>query len=266
MARFKYLKGDSFLHNMDPTLKFVWNFVVVATAIFNFSIRYGAVWFAYIVIVALVLGRIPPKQYLRTVAAFFVIALFIAIWKTIYFVGEANELLVWGPLRITQEGIWEGFSEFFRMIVICSLSIIYTLTTDPKRMVDSLIQIARLPYRIGYVAYATLRFIPLYENEAQVIINAHQIRGVGEAGKSLASKFKLYRSLIVPLLVSGIRRAQASAIAMDSRAFGAYDRRTRLEDLKLSGVEIAFVLVHIVVCAAAFYYFIILGHGSQYYG
>lgn len=266
MARFKYLKGESFLHRMDPTLKLVWNVVIVAMAIFNFSIRYGAIWFAYIVLVALVLGRIPLKQYLRTLTAFFFLALFIAVWKTIYFVGPARELLVWGPLRITQEGIWEGFSEFFRILVICSLSIIYTLTTDPKKMVDSLIQVAKVPYRIGYVAYATLRFIPMYENEAQVIINAHQIRGVGETGKSLASKFKLYRSLIVPLLVSGIRRAQASAIAMDSRAFGAYDQRTRLEDVKLSRVEIAFVLVHIVVGAAAFYYFIILGHGSQYYG
>jgi len=266
MARYKYLRGDSFLHRMDPTLKLVWNFVIVATAIFNFSIRYGAVWFAYIVFVALVLGRIPLRQYLRALATFFVIALFIAFWKTIYYVGPAQELLVWGPLRITQEGVREGFSEFFRMIVICSLSIVFTLTTDPKKMVDSLIQVARLPYRIGYTAYATLRFIPLYENEAQVIINAHQIRGVGETGKSLASQLKLYRSLLVPLLVSGIRRAQASAIAMDSRAFGAYDKRTQLEDMKLSGIEIAFVLAHIVVCAAAFYYFIILGHGSQYYG
>jgi energy-coupling factor transport system permease protein len=99
-----------------------------------------------------------------------------------------------------------------------------------------------------------------------VIINAHQIRGVGETGKSIASKFKLYRSLLVPLLVSGIRRAQASAIAMDSRAFGAYEQRTALEDMKLSRAEIAFVLAHVVALVAAFYYFIILGHGSQYFG
>ena len=266
MARFKYLRGESFLHRMDPTLKLGWNFVALTTAILNFNVGYEALWFVYILILALVLGRIPVKQYLRALTTFFVLALFIAFWKTVYFVGEAHELLVWGPLRITQEGIWEGFAEFFRVIVICSLSIIYTLTTDPKKMVDSLIQIAKVPYRIGYVAYATLRFIPLYENEAQVIINAHQIRGVGETGKSIASKFKLYRSLLVPLLVSGIRRAQASAIAMDSRAFGAYEQRTALEDMKLSRAEIAFVLAHVVALVAAFYYFIILGHGSQYFG
>jgi energy-coupling factor transport system permease protein len=206
------------------------------------------------------------KEYLRAMLFFIGIALFIAFWKTIYFVGEAHDLLVWGPLRITQEGMIEGFSEFFRVLVICSLSILFTFTTDPKRMVESIIQVARVPYRIGYVAYATLRFIPLYENEAQVIINAHQIRGVGETGKSLKSQFKLYRSLLVPLLVSGIRRAQASAIAMDSRGFGAYDKRTVLEEIKISKAEIAFVLAHIAICVAAFYYFIILGRGTQFLG
>jgi energy-coupling factor transporter transmembrane protein EcfT len=132
---------------------------------------------------------------------------------------------------------------FFRILVIVSLSILFTLTTDPGRMVESLIQVAKIPYRIGYTAYAVLRFIPLYENEAQVIINAHQIRGVGETGKSLGSRVKLYRSLLVPLLVSGIRRAQAASIAMDSRGFGAFARRTTIREVGVSRSTVAFVLL-----------------------
>jgi energy-coupling factor transport system permease protein len=251
---------------MDPTLKLVWNFVVVLTAVFNFDARYSAAWFLYVLLVALVLARIPLKQYLRALTAFLIFALFIAFWKTIYFSGEAHDIFVWGPIRITQEGIAEGFSEFFRVLVISSLSIVFTLTTDPKRMVESIIQIARVPYRIGYVAYANLRFIPLYENEAQVIINAHQIRGVGETGKSLKSQFRLYRSLLVPLLVSGIRRAQAAAIAMDSRAFGAYDTRTAVEEVRAARTDVAFLAAHVLVCFVAFWYFILLGRGIQYFG
>ena len=266
MARFKYLKGDSFIHRMDPTLKLIWNFVVVLTAVFNFDARYSAAWFGYLLLVALILAKIPLKEYLRALSLFLVFALFIAFWKTIYFVGEAHEILVWGPLRITQEGVAEGVSEFFRVLVICSLSIVFALTTDPKRMVESIIQVARVPYRIAYVAYATLRFTPLYENEAQVIINAHLIRGVGETGKTLASQFRLYRSLLVPLLVSGIRRAQASAIAMDSRAFGAYDTRTAIEEVKATRTDVAYLAVHVLVCIVAFWYFIILGRGTQYFG
>jgi len=239
---------------------------VLLAAVFNFDARYSAAWFVYLLITAMFLAKIPVKQFMKDLAAFLIFAFFIAFWKTIYYVGEAHELLVWGPLRITQEGMSEGVSEYFRVLVIVSLSIVFTLTTDPKRMVDSLIQLARVPYRIGYVAYATLRFIPLYENEAQVIINAHMIRGVGEAGRSIKSQLKLYWSLLVPLLVSGIRRAQAAAIAMDSRAFGAYDTRTSIEDVRVTKPDIVFVAVHILVCIAAFWYFVVLGHGIQFLG
>jgi len=230
MARFQYLKGNSFFHKMDPTLKFVWNFVVVLIVIFNFDLLYTTVWYVYAFLMAVLIARIPFKQYLRSILLFVGMALFIAFWKSVYYNPEVGEVVhvffTWGPMNVTQEGILEGFSSFFRVLVIVSLSIIFTLTTDPGRMVESLIQVARIPYRLGYTAYAALRFIPIYEYEAQVIMNAHQIRGVGEEGKSIGSKFRLYRSLLVPLLVSGIRRAQAASIAMDSRAFGAYDKWT----------------------------------------
>lgn len=266
MARFQYLKGNSFFHRMDPTWKLLWNFVVVGTVVLNFDVLYTALWYLYIFLLAIFVAQIPFKQYLRSIFIFIGLALFIAFWKTVYFVGEAHVILAWGPIRMTQEGILEGFGAFFRVLVIVSLSIIFTLTTDPGRMVESLIQVARVPYRIGYTAYAALRFIPLYENEAQVIINAHQIRGVGEAGKSFRSRAKLYRSLLVPLLVSGIRRAQAASIAMDSRGFGAYVKRTVLQEAKVSRSTMAFVLIHIAIGVVALYYFIIMGYGTHFLG
>ncbi len=266
MARFQYLKGNSFFHRMDPTWKFVWNFVVVGTVILNFDLLYTALWFVYAFLLAVFLAQIPIRQYLRSILLFVGIALFIALWKSVYYAEEAQVLFAWGPINVTQEGILEGFASFFRVLVIVSLSVIFTLTTDPGRMVESLIQVAKVPYRIGYTAYAALRFIPIYENEAQVITNAHQIRGVGETGKSLRSKARLYRSLLVPLLVSGIRRAQAASIAMDSRGFGAYAKRTIIHEVKVSRSTMVFVLVHIAIGAVAFYYYIILGHGIQFLG
>ena len=266
MARFQHLKGDSFFHRLDPTWKFLWNFVVVATVIFNFDLLYTVGWYVYVLLLNLVVARIPIKQYLRSIFVFFGIAIFIAIWKSVYFAEEAHVIFAWGPINMTQEGILEGFTEFFRVLVIVSISIIFTLTTDPKELVDSLIQVARIPYRIGYTAYAALRFVPIYENEAQVIINAHQIRGVGEVGKGFLSKMRLYRSMLIPLLVSGIRRAQAASIAMDSRGFGAYEKRTVLKEIKVSTLTKVFVLIHIAVAGAAFYYYIILGHGTQFLG
>jgi energy-coupling factor transport system permease protein len=266
MARFQHLKGDSFFHRLDPTWKFLWNFVVVATVILNFDLLYTVGWFVYILLLAFVAARLSVKQYFRSIFFFLLIAVFIAFWKSVYYVENARVILAWGPINMTWEGVLEGVTEFFRVLVIVSASIVFTLTTDPKELVDSLIQVAKIPYRIGYTAYAAMRFIPIYENEAQLIINAHQIRGVGEVGKGFLSKMRLYRSMLIPLLVSGIRRAQAASIAMDSRGFGAYEKRTVLKEVKVSTLTKVFVLIHIAVAGAAFYYFIILGHGTQFLG
>jgi len=266
MARFNYLKGDSFFHRMDPTWKLLWNFVLVGAVILNFDVLYATLWFLYIFLLAVFVARIPLKQYLRSISFFVGIALFIAVWHSIYYPWGGETLFEWGPIRTTREGLIEGFAAFFRVLVIVSLSIIFTLTTEPGKMVESLIQVARVPYRLGYTMYATLRFIPLYENEAQVVLNAHQIRGVGETGKSLRSRIRLTWSMMVPLLVSGIRRAQAAAIAMDSRGFGAYETRTILHGIQVSRSDKMFVLVHNVVGAIAFYYYIILGYGAYYIG
>jgi energy-coupling factor transport system permease protein len=266
MSRFQYLKGTSFFHRMDPTWKLVWSLIVVIAVIVNFDIPYNVAWFAYALILILVVARIPFSQYLRSVLLFAGIALLMFAWDAVYYAEEAHVLFAWGPINVTQEGLLEGTGVFFRIIAIVSLSMIFTLTTDPGRMVESLIQVGKIPYRLGYTAYAILRFIPLYENEMQVMSNAHQIRGVGKTGNGLLSKARLYRSILVPLLVSGIRRAQALSIAMDSRGFGAFDKRTILREVTVDRATVLFVLFHVVVAAVAFYFFVIAGYGSSHIG
>ncbi len=266
MRRFNYLKGDSFFHRMDPTWKLAWNFALVLSIIVNFDVRYSAAWLVYVVFLILFIARIPLGQYVRTISFFAMIGFFIACWQSVYNPWGGTLLFTWGPLRFTREGLTDGFGIFFRIVVIVSVAVIFTLTTDPARMVESLIQVGRVPYRIGYTLYATLRFIPLYENEAQIIMNAHQIRGVGQSGTGLRSRLQLTWSMIVPLLVSGIRRAHISALAMDSRGFGAYESRTVLTAIQVPLYTKVFVLAQVVVLVAVLYYFIILGHGVQYIG
>jgi energy-coupling factor transport system permease protein len=266
MQRFNYLRGNSFFHQMDPTWKLAWDFMMVILIILSFDIRYSAALFAYVVFLILFIARIPLGQYLRTISFFVVIGLFIAFWQSVYNAYGGTLLLAIGPLKITREGLSSGFGIFFRFMAIVSAAIIFTLTTDPARMVESLVQIIRIPNRIGYMLYAALRYIPLYENEAQIIVNAHQIRGVGQGGKGLRGRFKLTWSMIVPLLVSGLRRAQISALAMDSRGFGAYEKRTVLTDIQIPTSNKVFVGIHLLILLAAFYYFVILGHGVAHIG
>jgi len=43
------------------------------------------------------------------------------------------------------------------------------------------------------------------------------------------AKLKAYPALVVPLVLGAMRKAQSASLAMDSRAFGAFKKRTWLE-------------------------------------
>jgi len=266
MTRLTYLPGDSFFHRMDPTVKLAWNFLAAALVASHLDPLYGALWFGYAFGLAVCLARLPLRRYLRLVAVFAAFGLSLGLWQAVYNPGGSPALWAWGPVHVTLKGLSTGVAILFRVLALTSLAAVFTLTTEPARLMESLIQVARLPYRLAYTVYAGLRFMPLFQDEAQIISNAHQVRGVSDADTGLFARLRLNASLVVPLLVSGIRRARAAAIAMDSRAFGAYDRRTVLHPQRLRRRDLAFLLGHVVLAAALFYYFVILGQGRLFIG
>lgn len=276
--RFQYVPGASFFHRMDPTWKFAWNLVVLAAVLAHFEVGYGLAWFAYAAALALGVARLPLRTFVRGLSFFLGIGLLVLLWHSLYSRGGGPALAAWGPFTITRAGLLSGLAVFFRILALACLTLIFTLTTDPARLVESVIQVARVPYRMGFTLYAALRFIPVLENEAQVLANAHRVRGVGagyragyRAGRRQwgpvgrwAAQLRLSASLIVPLLVSGLRRAQVMALAMDSRAFGAYTERTVLHPAQVTWGARLFVLAHAAVTAAALYYYVLAGHGAPF--
>ncbi len=270
MPRFQYFPGRSFFHRLDPTWKFAWNLLVVAAVLANFEIGYSLAWFGYAALLALGLARLPLRTVVRGLSFFLGIALLVLVWHALYSRGGGAALFAWGLLRITRAGLHSGVAVFLRILALACCTLIFTLTTDPARLVESVIQVARVPYRLGFTLYAALRFIPVLENEAQVLANAHRVRGVGAnaiqwgpLGRWVA-QLRLSASLIVPLLVSGLRRARLTALAMDSRAFGAYTERTVLHPAVVTWGARLFVLAHAAVTVAALYYYVIAGHGAPF--
>ena len=151
MARYTYYPGGSFFHRMDPTWKFLWNLLLVFIALLDFSLHYQVLCYLYVLLLALLLSGISPQGYLRALLPVIWLPLFIVLWKLIYWSDpDPHVILAWGPINMTLEGAIEGGSAFFRILVILTLSIIYTRTTDPHRLVESLIQVGRLPYRLGW--------------------------------------------------------------------------------------------------------------------
>ena len=57
-------------------------------------------------------------------------------------------------------------------------AIIFVLTTDQRKFAFSLIQVLKVPYKIGYMLYGAFPFVPFMDETMKNIIDAHKVRGV----------------------------------------------------------------------------------------
>lgn len=250
---FVYFKANSFFHKMDPTHKMIW---IILISIFAFlknvepnysSVINQLIIYIIVVIIALTLCKIGFIRYIKSMSLFIPTTIFILIYKALFYPYTTTKPFTsfyeLSFIKITYEGLYEGIGVALRILILTSLSMIFMLTTEPKRLVQSLMQVAKLPYRIGYTLYAALRFIPLAYEEHKNITNAHLVRGVGFSRIGLFSKLNLLKSSVIPLLISGIRKAQDISIAMDSRGFGAYKKRTIIDEIKVRNQDRIFVII-----------------------
>jgi energy-coupling factor transport system permease protein len=97
-----------------------------------------------------------------------------------------------------------------------------------------------------------LNLIPILQTEANTVADAQKLRAfrVFERG-SFLDKLKAYPSLVTPLIIGAMRRAQLIAVAMDSRAFGASAERTYIQEIRMRHQDWAFLALATLFAAAA---------------
>jgi energy-coupling factor transport system permease protein len=259
---FVYRPGDSFLHRADSVSKLVWLATAGAFVLVAGQWQVSAAVFAAVLLTGIVLGRLRASELLRRMIPLWIIAVWLLCLFSVLYPEGTNPVLRIGPLSVTGEGISYGLAIAFRVLTLGSSALIFAATTDPRRLVNELILVLKLPYRFAYAFYSALRFLPLLQTEARTILDARAIRGQGYPAKGVAERLALLRGLTVSLLAGAIRRVQITAVAMDSRGFGAYPTRTEIEDVHRPAGGIVFAAVWVVALVAYVIVFVVFGDHS----
>jgi len=89
--------------------------------------------------------------------------------------------------------------------------------------------------------------------DAQEIIDAQRSRGLELEKGKLLRRVRNYIPILVPLIVCAIRRSLEMAEALESRAFGASERRTSLIALRMGAWDFAIVALSIALLASSIY-------------
>jgi energy-coupling factor transport system permease protein len=213
MKAFVWHEEDSVLHRLNPLTKLAGCFVAAAVV----STASEPVTPAIVALLALgatrVLGHVPWSVVLRPLV-FGATVGFGLFWTYTVFYAGSGTAWVYGATMAA------------RLFAILSASAVFVLTTDPSRMVRSLIHQAHVSPRIAYSVFVAYRFVPLLEVEFDTIRAAHQMRG-GVGGYGPVDKVREVIGYAIPLLASAVRKGERVALAMESRGFGALPANER---------------------------------------
>ena len=271
---FEYLEANSFLHRLNPTLKFFITIIIILLGATILDPLPLLIFMIIGLIMIFIIGKIPVKVYFKVMSFFlFVSTMYFVFYSIIYspeaptafqFGRIARETIIphmefrLGFLRVTSEGMYFGSAVALRILNTLTWAMMFIFTTHPKLFIISLIQHMKLNYKIGFAIFAGYRFMPLLNSELESIRIAHAVRGYGEK-TTLKGRLKEFMRYTIPLFASAIRKAQRTAIAMESKAFGAFPKRTYLTDVKLHKIDVVFTLLFLMTIIVLYILMIKLG-------
>ena len=238
-----YIDNNSIIHRADALSKLFWVLVVViATFQFRESISRG-VMLAALLFVAIFVARIPLRAIGKVSPLIFGVALLLGIFHYVVTKGT-TPLFSIGSFVVMKESLEDGAAFFFRLAIMVMASFMLIWTTDIRELMVGLVRLG-MPYRFAFVIFMALRFLPVIQQEVDAVSAAHAIRG--QATKSrISHRFHLYQRYLFTVIVNGLRKAENTAIAIESRGFGAYPDRTYVKDFHWTASGITLVVIFLL--------------------
>jgi len=223
----KFKRVSSPVHRLDPRTKFILSSVIFVLSIIFTELLPLFLLFSFQIPLVSLAGVI--KEWLRSLKGGLVLALMIFITNFIVVFMEAG----WS---LTSDILTYSTAMTIRFLVITASFSIFFLTTSPDDLGLALEQ-AHLPYEFCFAFTTAVRFVPVLAYEAQTIVDAQMARGLELEKGSFLKRVKNYVPILIPLVVGAIRRSIEMAEAMESRAFGAEEKRTNLFILKMRPMD-----------------------------
>ena len=245
----QFFPGDTIVHRLDPRTK------ILLVTLFIVALFEAVDWVGYGVMIAvtagcMLLSRIHPRNIFKGLKPMLILIVFTAGLNVFYTAGT--------PIRpgwiVTWEGIDRAVKMILRIVLLITGTLLLTYTTSPMALTDGMERLFSPLKKIGLPVHEmtmmmsmALRFIPTLIEETDKIMSAQKARGADFENGNLIRRAKALLPILVPLFVSSFRRADALAVAMESRCYHGGGGRTRMKQLRMAtrdGVAIAlFVLL-----------------------
>ena len=261
---FHYVDKQSLLHKLDPRVKLMMMIPILLLAIAAHN-PFTLIFVFSLVIVLYVFSKIPPQRYkailtvsLLSTVSFFLFGTFFyfgfyhfpgtpwTIWAWIFRPEDAQSLPILGPIILAltggrgivlcQEGFLWGTVTSLKFLIAVFAGNWMIMTTKPKEILLALNKLG-VPLKLTFIAVTSLRFIPVIMEEWYITLNAQRTRGLKFRRLDFKGFFKAITTTISTLIANSIRRARILALAMETRAFGASEKKVSFKKLEMTRTD-----------------------------
>lgn len=230
---FKFTRLDSPIHRLDPRAKFI-----LTLGFFTASLMFTNIYVLLLVFFAQIPGVLLAKtvgRWLRSLRGGLFLGGFIFVMNLIF----GTPLVLAIAFTTRWFAIMSSFSFFF-------------MTTSADDLGLALEQI-HVPYSISFTFTTAVRLVPTMAIDAQTVVDAQRSRGLELDKGNLMKRIRNYIPILIPLIISAIRRSVELAEALESRGFGATEKRTALVTLRMRWPDYLIIALTIIGLGLAVY-------------
>jgi energy-coupling factor transport system permease protein len=166
----------------------------------------------------------------------------------------------WWIVSITKEGIINGLYIFTRVIVLYHMMNMLMFTTtmiDLSDAVELMLEpLKRIKFPINELVMTmtvALKFVPLLITELERLIRAQMARGVRFDQGNAIQRAKHLGTVLIPLFVNALSRAEVLIVAMNARCYRGGAGRTKRRTMHAHARDrIMLVIVAVLAVTGAF--------------
>lgn len=245
-----YMPGDTLLHRLNPVVKLG----LAAAIIIGIFLSDTYVALLGFLALTLALGAYAGVvDRLFSLLKLLIPLALIMLVLQLAFMRDGN--IVWG--FITDTGLITGSKACLRLLgvalpLILMLMVTMLMVTKLNDLANACVEVLHVPYRYAFTFTTALRFVPVFGQEMNAIIEAQTARGVEYDTKNPVKKLKLMLPLCVPLLISSVGKTDATALAAEQRGFYLRTRASSYKRYPIKGLDIAVLIVSIALVAIGF--------------
>jgi energy-coupling factor transport system permease protein len=248
-----YIDNNSFVHRLDPRVKII-IFLLTFVAILLFQ---DPLWMLPITVLV-VIQIIISQAYINLARIRYVLIVLtissMVLWN-LFSTGETQ--LFW---RLSVESMQFAIARTLLMVLMISAGMVLITSTRNEELVNGMIELG-MPYRVGFAISTALRLVPTIASSAVTISQAQRSRGLDLDSGNLFERIKKFLPLLVPVFISTIRSTNIFGMALESKGFGAREKRTYYLVFHMEKADYI-VLVFYIIFVAVSVYFALMGFGK----